>query len=68
MAHYILFETGGTDRIYVDNIRFHDLILPDAPPPPTPIAEPGTLALSAAGIAGLGLCARRRRKSVLSQV
>jgi uncharacterized protein YjiS (DUF1127 family) len=65
VAHYIVFSTKRTDSVFIDNIRFHDLILADAPPPPTPIAEPGTLALSAAGIAGLGLCTRRRRKSVL---
>jgi hypothetical protein len=61
VAHYILFETGGTDRIYIDNIRFHDLILPDAPP--TTVAEPGTLGLSAMALAGLGLFGRRRKSA-----
>jgi hypothetical protein len=61
VAHYIFFITSRVDAVFIDNIRFHDLILPEGPP--IAVAEPGSLALMGAAFAGLGLVGGRRRKS-----
>jgi hypothetical protein len=60
-AHYIIFYTAGDDALFVDNIRFHDLILPETPP--TAVAEPST-ALMIGGTGLIGAMLRRRRKAV----
>jgi PEP-CTERM motif len=58
VAYYLLFLTGGTDTIYIDNIRFHDLILPETPP--TTVPEPSTaLMIGSMGLVGAML--RRRQ-------
>src|SRR5689334_6872836 len=48
VAHYIIFNTERTDAIFVDNIVFHDLILPET----AAVPEPSALALVAAALAG----------------
>ena len=51
VAHYILFYTPGADALFIDNIRFHDLILSDTPT--TTVPEPSTaLLIGGAGLLG----------------
>ena len=45
VAHYIIFNTERTDAIFIDNIVFHDLILPE-----TTVPEPSALLLVGAGL------------------
>jgi hypothetical protein len=59
VAHYIIFDTRDTDAIFIDNVTFHDLILPETPT--TAVPEPGTFPILAASIAGLALARPRRR-------
>jgi hypothetical protein len=61
VAHYIVFSTQRTDSVFIDNIRFHDLILPETTP--TAVLEPASAALFTGGVAALGLAGRRRRES-----
>ncbi len=60
VAHRILFLTRGTDALFIDNIKFHDLILPDTGTPPVTVAEPSS-ALMLGGVGLLGAVLRRRR-------
>jgi hypothetical protein len=62
VAHYILIYTNSADVVYIDNIKFHDLILPDAPP--TTVPEPST-AMMIGGMGLLGAMLRRRRTDAL---
>jgi len=57
VAHYIIFNTERTDAIFIDNIVFHDLILPET----TSVPEPGTLLLFGAGAAAIAWSRRKRR-------
>jgi hypothetical protein len=52
--HSIVFKTTNGQSLFIDNLTF----TPYVPPVPTP--EPGTVALSLFGLAGVGLIARRR--------
>lgn len=56
VAHYLVIRTGAADAIFLDNIRFHDLILPEVVVP-----EPSTAVL--VGSAGLLGAAWRRRRA-----
>jgi hypothetical protein len=60
VAHYIIFYTEGNDALFIDNIRFHDLILPDGGIPPVAVPEPST-ALMIGGVGLIGAMIRRRR-------
>jgi hypothetical protein len=57
VAHAILFLTQGIDAVFIDNIKFHDLILPDTP---VAVSEPST-ALLIGGVGLIGAMLRRRR-------
>jgi len=60
VAHYILIHTDNADVVYIDNIKFHDLILPDMPP--TTVPEPSTMAMIG-GVGLIGAMLRRRRRT-----
>jgi hypothetical protein len=60
VAHAIVIDTFGDDAIFIDNIIFHDLILPDRP---VAVAEPSAMLLiGSAGLAGAMLRRRQRAK------
>ncbi len=48
----------GSTLFELDDLKFTT----PSTPPPTPMPEPGTLALFLTGLIGLGLLSRRRRK------
>jgi hypothetical protein len=62
VAYDIFFSTRLTDAVFIDNIRFHDLILPDGGTPPTTIPEPSA-AMMIGGVGLLGAMLRRRRRA-----
>jgi hypothetical protein len=65
VAYTILFRTKGTDALFIDNIRFHDLILPGGDTPPASVPEPSTaLLFGGAGLLGAML---RRRHTLLQK-
>lgn len=61
VAHYIVFNTQRTDAIFIDNVTFHDFIVPDTDSPTTTVPEPGTLLLFGAGAAAI-VWSRRKRQ------
>jgi hypothetical protein len=60
VAHDIIISTDRIDALFIDNIIFHDLILPDEDTPPVAVAEPSS-ALMAAGAGLIAAMLRRRR-------
>ena len=64
LVYDIQFGTRLTDAVFIDNIIFHDLILPETPT--TAVPEPGTLPILAASIAGLPLARPRNAPPSLS--
>ena len=63
LVYDIQFGTRLTDAVFIDNIYFHDLVLPETPT--TAVPEPGAIPLAVASLAGLGLARRRGAKAAL---
>jgi hypothetical protein len=62
VSHDVLFLTRGIDALFVDNITFSDLILPDGGGTATTVPEPSSAAMiGSIGLAGAGAALRRRR-------
>ncbi len=58
-----LYSSGGGANFYVDNAYLGSTPLPDLPPAPSDVPEPGPIAvLFASSIAGCGVLVRRKRQ------
>jgi hypothetical protein len=63
LAHDVVFATRGVDALFIDNITFSDLIVPDDGGTATAVPEPSSAAMIG-GVGLIGAALRRRRAAV----